>query len=72
MGESKIFFNSDVTKKFEEIEAYFKKYEENAKENNIFKLAKIFHNEQVKQTILTLLQQYYTLLSIFNAYIISF
>ena len=63
MGESKIFFNSDVTKKFEEIEAYFKKYEENAKENNIFKLAKIFHNEQVKQTILTLLQQYYTLLS---------
>ena len=63
MGESKIFFNSDVTKKFEEIEAYFKKYEENAKENNIFKLAKIFHNEQAKQTILTLLQQYYTLLS---------
>ena len=63
IGESKNFFNSEVTKKLEEIEAYFKKYEENAKENNKFKMNKIFQTEQSKQTILTLLQQYYTLIS---------
>ena len=63
IGESKNFFNTEVTKKLEEIEAYFKKYEENAKENNKFKMNKIFQTEQSKQTILTLLQQYYTLIS---------
>ena len=60
--ESKIFFNQEVTKKFEEVENYFKKYDQNAKENNIFKLTRIFHNEQVKENIYNLLQQYYMLL----------
>ena len=60
--ESKIFFNQEVTKKFEEVENYFKKYDQNAKENNTFKLTRIFHNEQVKENIYNLLQQYYMLL----------
>ena len=60
--ESKIFFNQEVTKKFEEVENYFKKYDQNAKENNSFKLTRIFHNEQVKENIYNLLQQYYMLL----------
>jgi len=60
--ESKIFFNQEVTKKFEEVENYFKKYDQNAKENNIFKLTRIFHNQQVKENIYNLLQQYYMLL----------
>ena len=64
--ESKIFFNQDVTKKFEEIENYFKKYDQNEKENNIFKLEKIFQNDKVKENIFNLLQQYYTLLSSSN------
>ena len=63
IAESKIFFNQDVTKKFEEIENYFKKLEENAKENNIFKLDKIFHDQQTKENIYNLLQQYYMLLA---------
>ena len=61
--ESKIFFNQDVTRKFEEIENYFKKYDQNEKENNTFKLEKIFQNDKVKENIFNLLQQYYTLLS---------
>ena len=64
--ESKIFFNQDVTKKFEEIENYFKKYDQNEKENNTFKLEKIFQNDKVKENIFNLLQQYYTLLSSSN------
>ena len=64
--ESKIFFNQDVTKKFEEIENYFKKYDQNEKDNNTFKLEKIFQNDKVKENIFNLLQQYYTLLSISN------
>ena len=64
--ESKIFFNQDVTKKFEEIENYFKKYGQNEKENNTFKLEKIFQNDKVKENIFNLLQQYYTLLSSSN------
>lgn len=66
ISESKIFFSAEVTKKFEEIEKYFKKYEENAKENNIFKLNLIFHNEQTKTNIYNLLQQYYSLLATSN------
>ena len=65
--ESKIFFNQDVTKKFEEIENYFKKYDQNEKDNNTFKLEKIFQNDKVKENIFNLLQQYYTLLSISNS-----
>ena len=65
--ESKIFFNQEVTKKFEEVENYFKKYDQNAKENNIFKLTRIFHNQQVKENIYNLLQQYYMLLSNSNS-----
>lgn len=61
--ESKIFFSSEVTKKFEEIENYFKKYDQNAKENNIFKLNKIFHDQQSKENIFNLLQQFYVLLA---------
>ena len=64
--ESKIFFNQDVTKKFEEIENYFKRYDQNEKENNTFKLEKIFQNDKVKENIFNLLQQYYTLLSSSN------
>ena len=64
--ESKIFFNQDVTKKFEEIENYFKRYDQNEKENNTFKIEKIFQNDKVKENIFNLLQQYYTLLSSSN------
>ena len=64
--ESKIFFNQDVTKKFEEIENYFKRYDQNEKENNTFKIEKIFQNDKVKENIFNLLQQYYALLSSSN------
>ena len=62
INESKIFFNQDVTKKFKEIEDYLKKYDQNPNENSIFKLSRIFHNQQVKENIFNLLQQYYSLL----------
>ena len=64
--ESKIFFNQDVTKKFEEIENYFKRYDQIEKENNTFKIEKIFQNDKVKENIFNLLQQYYALLSSSN------
>ena len=66
INESKIFFNTEVTKKFEEIEKYFKNYEKNAKENNIFKLSKIYHDEKSQENIINLLQQFYSLLNSSN------
>lgn len=63
IGESKSFFNSEVTKKLEEIEAYFKKYDENTKDKNKFQISKIFQTEQARQTFITLLQQYHGLIS---------
>ena len=66
INESKIFFNTEVTKKFQEIENYFKKYEENAKENNIFKLSKIYHDEKSQENIINLLQQLFSLLNSSN------
>ena len=63
IAESKIFFNQEVTKKFEEVENYFKKYDQNAQENSIFKLSRIFQDQKVKENIFNLLQQYYMLLN---------
>ena len=63
IGESKSFFNAEVTKKLEEIEAYFKKYDTNIKDNNKFQMNKIFQTEQAKQNFITLLQQYHALIS---------
>ena len=60
--ESKIFFGTDVNKKFEEIENYFKKLEEEQKDN-IFKLDKIFSEQKDKDNIFNLLQQYFELLN---------
>ena len=60
--ESKIFFDTDVNKKFEEIENYFKKLEEEQKDN-IFKLDKIFSEQKDKDNIFNLLQQYFELLN---------
>ena len=60
--ESKIFFGIDVNKKFEEIENYFKKLDEEQKDN-IFRLDKIFHEQNHKENIFNLLQQYFELLN---------
>ena len=60
--ESKIFFGVDVIKKFEEIENYFKKLDEEQKDNS-FKLDKIFSEQKNKEDIFNLLQQYYDLLN---------
>ena len=60
--ESKIFFGTDVNKKFEEIENYFKKLEEEQKDN-MFKLDKIFSEQKDKDNIFNLLQQYFELLN---------
>ena len=60
--ESKIFFGVDVNKKFEEIENYFKKLDEEQKDNS-FKLDKIFNEQKNKEVIFNLLQQYYDLLN---------
>ena len=60
--ESKIFFNIDVNTKFEEIENYFKKLDEEQKDN-IFKLDTIFSEQKQKENIFNVLQQYYELLS---------
>ena len=66
INESKIFFNTEVTNKFQEIENYFKKSEQNAKENNIFKLSKIYHDEKSQENIINLLQQLFSLLNTSN------
>ena len=63
MQESKIFFNSEITKKFEEIENYFKKYEQTSNENKYFLMERIFPDEKSKNNIFNLLQNYYTLLT---------
>ena len=60
--ESKTFFGVDVNKKFEEIENYFKKIEEEQKDNS-FKLDKIFSEQKNKENIFNLLQQFYDLLN---------
>jgi hypothetical protein len=60
--ESKIFFGTDVTKKLEEIENYFKKLEEEQKDN-IFRLDMIYNEQKHKENISNLLQQYYELLN---------
>ena len=60
--ESKIFFNAEVTKKFEEIENYFKKMEEKQKDNS-FKLNKIFNEQKQKEDIFNSLKLYFELLN---------
>ena len=61
--ESKIFFNIDVTKKFEEIEQYFKKLEEDQKDNKALKIEKILSEYERKDAINGLLKQFYDLLN---------
>ena len=60
--ESKVFFNIDVNKKFEEIESYYKKLDESQKDNS-FTLEKIFNEQKDKESIFNLLQQYFELLN---------
>ena len=60
--ESKIFFGADVNKKFEEVEKYFKKLDEE-QNDNLFKLDIIYNEQKNKENILNLLQQYYELLN---------
>ena len=61
--ESKAFFNIDVTQKFEEIEKYFKKLEEDQKDNKALKLEKIINEVERKNAINGLLKQFYDLLN---------
>ena len=63
MNESKVFFNAEVTKKFEEIENYFKKYDQSNNENHYFQMERIFPDKKGQDDIFNLLQQYYNILS---------
>ena len=63
INESKIFFNTEIHKNFEEIEKYYKNLEEEQKENNIFKLEKIYSEQKDQENIFNLLQSYYELLN---------
>ena len=60
--ESKNIFNIDVTKNFEKIQKYYKSLEDNP-EDKIFKLDKIFNEQDNKDKIYNLLEQYYNLLN---------
>ena len=60
--ESKNIFNIDVTKNFEQIQKYYKNLEENPEEK-IFKLDKIFNEQNHREKIFDLLEKYYYLLN---------
>ena len=59
--ESKNIFNIDVTKNFEQIQKFYKNLEENPEEK-IFKLDKIFNEQNHREKIFDLLEKYYYLL----------
>ena len=59
--QCKTIFNSDLTKNFEEIENYYKKFDDNTSDK-MFKMQKIFSTKENEDNINNLLQQYYTLL----------
>ena len=60
--ESKNIFNIDVTKNFEQIQKYYKNLDEHPEEK-IFKLDKIFNEQNHREKIFDLLEQYYNLLN---------
>lgn len=60
--ESKNIFNIDVTKNFEQIKKYYKNIQDNPEEK-IFKLDKIFNEQNHREKIFDLLEKYYYLLN---------
>ena len=59
--ECKSIFNVDLTKNFEEIEKYYKKLDEKS-DDQMFKLTKIFSNNENEAMVNILLEQYYIIL----------